>query len=75
MSEVPGIREYATILADPLNFIVEVQENDHTDWLRNGMHFATADEADRWAFDLMSSWFGIQEYRVIDTRSGEVVKA
>jgi len=56
-------------------FIVEVRENGSPEWIRNGLHFATDEEADRWAFDLMMRWFGIEAYRVVDTRSGEVVRA
>jgi hypothetical protein len=35
------------------------------EWSRNGLAFATEDEAKRSAFDLMGRWFLVEDYRAV----------
>lgn len=54
-------------------YVVEVKPVGESSWGRNGLSFATAHDADGWGFDLLCRWFGAESYRVVDTRTGEVV--
>lgn len=54
-------------------FVVEVLAVGETEYVRNGMTFATAEDAFTYGSDLLWRWLGAETYRVVDTRTGEVV--
>lgn len=56
-------------------FVVEVQGVGETSWTRNGLSFASVEQADAWGFDLMCRWFGAEDYRVVNALTGEVCMA
>jgi len=54
-------------------FKVEVKPFGEAGYAPNGLSFVTVEDAETYARDLMSRWFGAETYRVVDTRTGEVV--
>lgn len=42
-------------------------------WATNALTFATAQDARAYGFGLLLRWFVPTDYRVVDTRTGEVV--
>jgi hypothetical protein len=55
-------------------FVVEVRTVGDPKYYRNGLSFETARDADTWGFDLLLRWFGAEDYRVMDTRTGDIVR-
>jgi len=54
-------------------FAVEFITYADSDFVRNGMSFATVEDAKAYAIDLRARWTALDGYRVVDTRTGEVV--
>ena len=45
----------------------EVQTVGSEKWSQNGLAFATKEEAERWAFDLMLRWTAVENYRAAES--------
>jgi len=54
-------------------FVVEARSRGEGEYTRNGLSYATAEDASAGGRDLFMRWFGCESYRVVDTRTGEVV--
>ena len=48
------------------------EASDGSSFARNALRYASAEEAAQWGRDLGMRWFGLQAYRVVDTRDGSV---
>lgn len=46
---------------------VEVRENSRSTWTGNSLRFATYAEVEGYAADLFSRWFGISDYRTVES--------
>lgn len=44
----------------------EVQVVNEAKWHRNGLTFATKEEAERSAFNLMMRWSAVEDYRAVE---------
>lgn len=56
-------------------FVVEARSSGEGKYTRNGLSFETAEDGDAYGFDLSMRWLTLESYRVVDTRTGEVVKS
>jgi len=52
---------------------VDVQENGHSNWIHNELRYATISDASDAGKELMSRWFGIQNFRIVVVETEEVV--
>jgi hypothetical protein len=51
-------------IPNPTSFVPQARSTPREDYVGNGLRFATAEEAQRWADGLMMRWFGCDSVRV-----------
>ena len=50
-----------------MSWKMEVCTNNGIEWSTNAVRFATSEEADRYAYDLMMRWTAVRDYRVAES--------
>lgn len=58
---------------EPVNFRVEVSDDNGRTYATNGLRWASQSDASAWAFGLSMRWFGCTNIRVVREADNEVV--